>query len=499
MKTLHTKYNDYGHRKIRSFSLFQIFILSCLTLVFPSGCKKFLVIPPPANQLVTASALSNNATATSAVTVIYTQMFALTESPSMAWNTGLLGDEFTGYSSAGNNFQEYKNAMVATTKYGPWSEAYNWIYQANAIISGLQTTVGCSPSVKQQLTGEAYFIRAFWHFYQSNCYGDVPVSLTTDYTVTSRLTRSPRIQVLKQVISDLTTAQTLLSNNYVDISDTITTTEKVRPTKAAATALLARAYLYLANYSKDNSQYINAEVQSTAVINNSVYSLSPLTGANEVFTKNSSEAIWQLQTPLPATQATWDGYDFILLGVPGGAASVSISPQLLAAFEPNDQRKVNWINSIVAGGTTYYYPFKYKVQSVASTTSLASIAEYTMVLRLAEQFLIRAEAEVNDGKLSNAIADLNVIRTRAGLPNYAGATDATSLLAAILHERQIELFSEWGHRWFDLQRTGNCNSVMSIVAPAKGTTWNTDGHQQLMPIPITDITANPNLTQNVGY
>jgi hypothetical protein len=120
------------------------------------------------------------------------------------------------------------------------------------------------------------------------------------------------------------------------------------------------------------------------------------------------------------------------------------------------------------------------------------------VLRLSEQYLIRAEAEANVGDSTDAISDLNVIRARAGLSSYADTTQG-SLLSAILHERQVELFTEWGHRWFDLCRSGNAISVMSTVCPQKGGTWNPNGYQVLFPIPKTELINDVNLTQNPGY
>jgi len=481
-------------------------------LGFLPGCKKFVEIPPPTTQLVTASVFNNNATASSALTVIYAQMFSVA-SYSLAASPGLLSDELTSYASSGIYFQEYTNAMLATggLGYGPWNNnAYNYIYQANAIIAGLQSNTGVSPAVKQQLTGEAYFIRAFWHFYLTNCYGDVPLVTTTNYAVIDVLPRTPRVQVLQQVVSDLTTAQGMLNKNYVDVSDTTTTTERTQPNKAAATALLARAYLYLGDYSNQNAtDYGYAYNDANTVITNGSYSLCPnLSGpANSVFLKNSSEAIWQLATPLPATVNTYIGNAFILLAAPG-SSNVTISTQLLNAFEPGDQRKTNWIGSITSGGKTYNFPYKYKVQTGGTT-----ITEYTMVMRLAEQYLIRAEAQAHGagGGIAGAIADLNTIRARAGLPPTTLTTSSTQseVLTAILHERQVELFTEWGARWFDLNRaalnnpTGvNVSNVMGSpgnVCQFKGGTWNPDGHQMLYPIPINEITLDPHLTQNTGY
>jgi hypothetical protein len=120
-----------------------------------------------------------------------------------------------------------------------------------------------------------------------------------------------------------------------------------------------------------------------------------------------------------------------------------------------------------------------------------------MVFRLAEQYLIRAEARAQQGNVSGSQSDLNAIRTRAGLPNTT-ANDKASLLTAIQHERQVEMFTEWGHRWFDLKRTGTIDAVMSVIAPAKGGgAWNSN--KALLPLPLGDLQADQNLTQNPGY
>jgi hypothetical protein len=150
---------------------------------------------------------------------------------------------------------------------------------------------------------------------------------------------------------------------------------------------------------------------------------------------------------------------------------------------------------VIAGGVTYYYPFKYKIDSLG-----APVSEYEMVLRLGEQYLIRAEAEANGtGGTGAAISDLNVIRNRAGLPNYSGASDPTSVSNAIYHERQVELFTEWGHRWLDLKRTGMVDTVMGTggACAAKGGTWNTNW--QWYPISLYELQHDPNLQQNSGY
>ncbi|WP_394334799.1 RagB/SusD family nutrient uptake outer membrane protein [Niastella vici] len=116
----------------------------------------------------------------------------------------------------------------------------------------------------------------------------------------------------------------------------------------------------------------------------------------------------------------------------------------------------------------------------------------SIVFRAAEIYLIRAEARAQQNNLTGAAADLNVIRSRAGLPATT-ATTPTEYLDAIFRERKFELFTEWGHRWFDLIRTGNANTVLGALKP----TWRPTA--ALFPIVTQVLLSNPQLTQNPGY
>jgi hypothetical protein len=292
-------------------------------------------------------------------------------------------------------------------------------------------------------------------------YGDVPLVLSTDYKVNASLTRTTATDIYTQIESDLQDAISLLSTDYPSSG-------KVRPNKYAAIALLARVYLY-------EKKWPEAENQSNS------YSL---VGLNSVFLGNSDEAIWQL-LPVLSFLNTADGLTFIPY-----ASSVRpnyvVTDFLLANFEPGDLRKNAWLGINVVGSQTYYYPFKYKVRFGNDKI------EYNMVFRLAEQYLNRAEAMAQQDKIIDAEADLNIIRSRAGLPDVT-TTDQATLLSAIMHERQIEFFAECGHRWFDLKRTGNMNAVLG----AEKTGWKAT--DSLYPIPISELQANPSLTQNAGY
>jgi starch-binding outer membrane protein, SusD/RagB family len=455
---------------------------ACLT-----GCKKFVDVEVPKTLLYSANTFNSNGTATAALTAIYSQMGNGSILFNLPQYTGLSGDELFTNSTVPELLEIYKNNIQTKNSFNQniWTTFYKYIYQANSIIEGLQNSSGVSATVKNQLIGEAKFIRAYCLFILTDLYGDVPVITSTDYKINNSSFRVSQSDVYSNIINDLKEAQGLLNVNYVDANDTSTTSERIRPNSFAASALLARAYLY-------KGDWTNAELQATAVINNSLYDTVPL---NQVFLKNVNEAIWQIQPDVDATGFnTAEGQNFILTGPLNSTSaninSVTISDTLIHSFEAGDARRTTWIKDTVFNSTTYSFPYKYKVNS--SSTSL----EYSTILRLGEVYLIRAEARAQLGE-ANAVNDLNVIRKRAGLADYSGATDKISLLAAILHERQVELFTEQGHRWFDLKRTGKIDAVMTAYAPTKGATWSSS--KQLFPIPQNERNNDPNLSQNNGY
>lgn len=466
-----------------------------LLLLCTAGCKKLVQVSAPPTSLSSGNVYTNDATAAAVLTNIYAGLSAnslinANSLNSISLISGLSADEFTLLGGAGNSnaslVQYYlDNLTAASTGAGGqsvWNYLYAKIYIVNLAIERLTVSGSLTPAVKQQLLGEAKFLRAFFYFYLVNLYGDVPLTTTSDYTVNASLSRTASVKVYDQVVSDLKDAQQLLTDGYVAADAETTTSERVRPNKWAATALLARAYLYQGDWS-------DAAAQATAVIDHTV--LYDTVSLNNVFLKNSKEAIWQLQ-PVNTGWNTEDGRVFILPSTgPGYNYPVYLSSSLLNSFEPGDKRRSNWVDSITVNSQTYYYPYKYK-----SATLNAPVTEYSMVLRLGEQYLIRAEARAHLNDIPGAQNDLDVIRRRAGLPD-AVSNNQASLLADILHERQVELFTEWGHRWLDLKRTGNIDVVMNGIATVKGTTWNTNW--QLYPIPAYEITQDPNLVQNTGY
>lgn len=470
-------YNSTTGGTIRS-GILHLPVLSLLLVVSISSCKKFVDVDLPRNLLSTQAAFASDAEATSVLLGIYGTManansgFISGSSSGLAYLSALSADELANFSVFNEPFAYNALDPNLYALSGFWNEPYSYIYTANSVIEGLATSTKVSAATKKQLEGEAKFVRAFCYFYLVNFFGDVPLHLTTDYRANSVAVRSSQENIYQQIVADLKDAQTLLGDEYV-------TEGRVRPNKAAATALLARTYLY-------QGDWANAEVQATTIIENTAtYNL--VNNLDSVFLSTSSEAIWQLM-PVDAGYNANEPRFFILNSSPVDNSGVALSASLLNAFENNDKRKIHWINNFTDGTGTWYYPFKYKIAE-----SGLEVTEYSMVLRLTELYLIRAEARAHQEDIDGAQADLDAIRNRAGLNNTT-ANDQAALLLAIEHERQVELFTEGGHRWLDLKRTGRADAVLGSL---KASNWqNTD---TLYPIPQSEIKSNPRITQNDGY
>lgn len=224
---------------------------------------------------------------------------------------------------------------------------------------------------------------------------------------------------------------------------------------------------------------------ATLVINSGLYDLVL---PNQTFLDGSREAIWQVPNLDPYSQ-TAEAYLFMPYANNIVPSYIFVN-NLKNAFEINDKRLATWTGTNVVAGVSYTYPAKYK--NLSNTDF--PVEDY-MIFRIAEQYLIRAEALANQDLLTGAtgaIADINRIRNRAGLGPTAAATK-TDVLDAIARERQTELFCEWGHRWYDLKRTGKATAVLSPIKP------NWAATDMLYPIPANEIKTNQSLVQNPGY
>lgn len=449
--------------------------LSIIPLIGIMGCTAFVEVDPPKNIMVSETVFNDPSTVESAMVDLY---FTMRESGMVSGNYGfttrlaIYSDELDYYGFNPQLLEFYQNRVLPpnTEVLAWWSEAYKVIYGANAIVEGIEGATDLEESEHDRFMGQALFVRAFMHSLLVSVFGDVPYITTTDYAFNNQVSRMSEDLVYERIISDLVRAVALMENSIIENE------ERLVPDRYVAKALLARVYLY-------TDQWDLAEAEATDVIGN--FGLEDELGM--VFLKESMETIWQLQHgEFPGN--TQEASQLIIPFVPG--QSFALTDGLLSAFEEGDGRRSAWIDSISneEQTITLYYPYKYKARFDV-TESL----EYSIHFRLAEQYLIRSEARTRLGNLIGAREDLNVIRNRAGLANTT-ANSESELLEAILAERRVELFTEQGHRWFDLRRTDRATAVLGMFKPD----W--EDRDVLFPIPEIELEANPNLLpQNQGY
>lgn len=460
-------------------------------LSFMPACKKFVAVPAPDTQIVAEKVFADEQLANAAVAGLYARImnaFGFMNGY-MSRYAGLYSDELTKTTLSGADTFFLFNKLTGDDMIVSeiWSSAYSYIYQANAIIEGLHRSTVLNTQIRDQLSAEATFIRAMSYFYIVNLFGDVPLVLTTDYTSSSVQSRTPASQVYQQLVTDLANAQASLPS-YHGKTDSLPAS-KIRATRWAAAALLSRVYLY-------QKDWLNAERQASFVIDSGPFHL--MADLSQVFLATSDETILQF-VPLTPVFSTAEGAYFLPTGV-NGKPNFILSDTMVKAFEAGDARKSAWTKTTSVIGKDYCSPYKYKVLQSNGTHT-----EYNIVFRLAEQYLIRAEARVQLAKTAEAANDINTIRLRAGLPALPASPTQLQLLMALIHERQTELFTEWGHRWFDLRRWPSLlnpsdpqhRSADDILPAIKGANWQP--YKIVWPVPSIELRNNIYLVQNQGY
>jgi len=474
--------------KIR-ISFLDFLILSLVYLSF--SCRKLIDIPSPVNSITTLQVFATESEAASAVAGIYSQMINVNDSYA-SYSTsifcGLSADELSVNPAGNASWAEFLSNEIGSdnnlnlTNF--WSRAYKTVYTSCAVIENLQRSPSLRDSVRKELIGEAKFLRAFAYFYLVNLYGAVPMVTTSNWRNTNSLPRQDTKDIYDALTEDLKNAVEALPADY-----SVGKGQRILPNKAAALALLSRVYLF-------RKDWTAAEQMASRIITDPQFALSSI---DQVFKKNSSEAIWQLQqnsSLSPSFNITREAY-FLIPRVLNGTTlpAAWISPSLRESMDPQDLRKTKWIDSTLysVNGTMYFLPGKYKA-GPSQIAPNGTATEYYMVFRLAEQYLIRAEAYMHQNKLANAVSDINKIRQRAGIPLLSMESSGDEIMKAIIKERRHELFAEWGHRWLDLKRWGLAGQVL---AETKGSGWQST--DSLYPIPGAELRSNPNLTQNEGY
>ncbi|MUV04609.1 RagB/SusD family nutrient uptake outer membrane protein [Flavobacterium rakeshii] len=452
-----------------------ILIVTCGT-VSCNSCSDFNEVELPASQLAGESVYENTTTANAVMAGIYSKLRdggLLTGLPAgMSNQLGHYADELDFYGSASaSTIPFYNNALLPTTRdmSSLWNSTYNIIYSCNAVIEGVATSQSLPQQDRDRLTGEALLVRSLMHFYLANLYGAIPYVTSTDYKINTTITKTEVNDLYSLLVNDLLQAIELLPQQF-------STPLKVIPNQVVAKALLARVYLY-------SGLWAEASDMASAVIGNQ--NLIWETQLDQVFLKESSSTIWQLASAT-AGKNTNEGATFIFETAP--PPFTALSNAFVGAFEQGDLRREYWVTEVTGDNQVWYRPNKYQ-QKTTTATSM----EYSIMFRLAEQYLIRAEARVRQGDLIGAADDLNKVRERAGLTGST-ATTVETLLEAILAERRVELFTEMGQRFFDLKRYGILDMELIGVKPG----WNST--DSLFPLPEAELLANPNLLpQNPGY
>lgn len=441
-------------------------------LLLNVGCSQLLDIDLPKNEITDHNVFIDSVNASAAISGVYVAMMQAYSldfcSGGMTAFPGMSADEI-GQTVSNGNDEFFVNAISSTnTTVGYlWTSAYRYLYAVHACMEGITNSGTITAEQKAFLLAEARFVRAYINFYLVNIFGGVPVVLGTDYKVNSALPRSSEQEVYHLIKEDLGYCKEVFSKNKKNIK---------RPGYYATLALLARVCLYEKNYAQ-------AVELTTEVIDKGGFALEST--PQRVFEQNSKETIWALM-PVIADRATWEGYYFL----PARATTVPryiVTDGLFNSFDPDDKRKSAWVGTGTVRNVKYHFPNKYK-QYLPTAQK-----EWYVMLRLAEQYLIRAESNTHLSNFDEARRDINYIRQRAEIPDFHSVDDKAIVLLEVEAQRKLELMCEWGHRWLDLKRTGRADGVLSAIKP-KWDSWDV-----WYPIPQDEITNNPNMDQNPNY
>jgi len=490
--------------KINRIKIFTVTF--CLVLLI--SCEKWVDIKEPTNLIGVNVIFEDTNSVKTLMGDMYYQMSGGggQHFSNIAYRSALICDELkfkpestipVGYNNIIESY--YCSYSSSSIIFSFWNSWYNPVFQANVLLERLPAVNNANfpEAKKREYAGVAHTIRAWKHYDLARCYGDVPLIESTSVDLASAAGRTAQSAIFNFVIEDLKKA-----------SDELPTTKgavQLINCKFQAQSSLARVYL-------QTEKWAEAEIAATSVINSGLYSIEP--DLNKVFKRGSKEIIFAIGDSR-ATGNVYNGRANILnmlysssqisnltssnMNYIAGASVqfATLSDQLMNSFESSDKRAIdgNWVKKYSYNSYNFVIPYKYKVSLSTLDNNLAvSAPEDEVWIRLAEIYLIRAEARANQNKISEAAADLNVIRNRAGLANTT-ANDKATLLTAIENERWHELFLE-GHRFFDLSRSGKLDAVISAI-PFKAANWAS--YKKYWPIPETYLFQNPWLKQTAGY
>ncbi|MDR1672668.1 MAG: RagB/SusD family nutrient uptake outer membrane protein [Bacteroidales bacterium] len=445
------------------------------------SCEKFLDVQPT-NALVADNPISDERSAQAAVIAVYTELKTF---QSYVELFGTMPGDNVEFVGSLTQFVELDNLAFSVTNPAivpAYRSGYTLINRANWVIvevPKVPTTYDFPEATKNHILGEAYFLRAFAYFNLGRTWGGVQLQLTptTDLKSVGNLKRSTLADTYTRVKDDLTEAERLLKEEDATTRD--------RAQKSSVRALRARVHLYAGEWA-EAEQYASQVIANTAkfelVQPYGEFFKGPFLTKESVFEVNFTSTIsiltygagnWWKWTPSAVKS--------------GGSFEYRPTNEIIGLL--NDAGKVGNRNALLKNSSAGTYVGLY--HTTDATADVPANTDPFYAIRLAELYLIRAEARAKKTPtdLPGAIADLNVIRARAGVPDFATTTDAQTVIRAIEEERRIEFAFE-GHRWYDLVRTGRAVEVLGVGE-----------NYQRFPLPIADVLSDEGLDgeNNPGY
>jgi hypothetical protein len=432
------------------------------------SCKKFLDVQPQL-QVDESQAITNASTAQTALTGLYNLLgndnYYGSNFPALSYLSG--GDvQWTGSQTSPQEVVLHK--LTADNGYvsSAWSQIYRTILSSNYIIEKVPEVAdaGFTQAIRNQLVGEARFVRALAYFDLARGWGGVPliVNATHSSTENNNVPRSTVSDTYAQVLKDLNEAERLLPE----------TISRNKATRKTVFALKARYFLY-------EQQWDSAEVYASKVINDNInYKLAKPYG--NFFLNNAiatPESVFELaySTSFKNGHSNW-----WMPPVAGGRREWAPTNQLVTLLNsPASGGNRNVLIAQTAPPGNLWYGKLYYRNPVGTDPAY--------IIRIAELYLIRAEARTQSNKIALALEDINNVRDRAGLPALSDSKPE-SLLNAIEQERRLEFAFE-ADRWFNLVRNKRVGAVLGI----------TDANKYLFPIPTSEMVTNSSIKQNPGY
>ncbi len=388
----------------------------------------------------------------------------------------LAADNLTWTGTHDGYDQVNRNSILADNVHveGIWSSIYTAINRVNNVVVQIPGVEDMDQDSKNEAIAELRFLRALHHYNLMRMFGPIPVR-TEPATEEEESLNVPRVSITTEDEESLSVLDQINSDLDFAIENMSPVIFRGRASRAAAEALKARVSLHEYFINDDISHLEDAVTYSTNVIDN--YNLELETDFGFLFSgESNTESIFEVAF----TEVEDNRLSFYFFPTSmSGRREIAPTQSLFDSYADDDERRDV---SIQMDGEDLYGN-KY--------TDIETGTDNVYVFRLAEMYLIRAEAEaLMEGDVDQIQSDINEIRERAGLLETT-VSNYDVLLLEIETQRRKEFAFE-GHRWFDLVRTNRAIDVLENV---------NDVYQTLFPIPLSELLANDHegMYQNDGY